>query len=455
MNTLSFIQFDIVEFYPNITEVLLKKALDYAKNHINIAPGEIKIILQTKKAFLFADGKPWVKKGNKSFDVTMGSWDGAEVADLVGLYLLSQLSDLNLIIGLYRDDGLAVCNLSPRQAELLKKKLCRIFKENGLNITAEANLKSVNFLDINLNLETGIFRPYMKPNDTPTYVHKNSNHPEGILKNIPLSVNKRLSSISSNEQVFDLARPPYQEALQKSGYDFNLKFEPQTRTDKKKPSRQRKITWFNPPFSKNIQTNIGEKFLKLVDRNFTPNHPLRKIINRNTVKISYRCMPNMKQKISNHNFKVQKEEEERQTHYGCNCTGEMGPCPLGGNCLVNSVVYKAEVNDNTNTYTGLTCNTFKERFYGHRHSFRNRDSNKSTTLSSHIWNLKDKNENFEVKWSIIDRASAFNPVTRKCRLCLKEKYYIIFQPEGASLNERSELYSTCRHRRKQLLTNLE
>ena len=135
----------------------------------------------------------------------------------------------------------------------------------------------------------------------------------------------------------------------------------------------------------------------------------------------------------------------------------MGPCPLGGNCLVDSVVYKTEVkdNNNTNTYTGLTCNTFKDRFYGHRHSFRYRDSKQSTTLSSHIWKLKDKNENFEVKWSIIDRASEFNPVTRKCRLCLKEKYYIIFQPEGASLNQRSELYSTCRHRTKQLLANLE
>ena len=168
-DTLTFLLFDIVEYYPNITEELLKKALNYAKNHVDITQEEIKIILQTKKALLFSDGKPWVKKGHKNFDVTMGSWDGAEVADLVGLYLLSQLTNLNLRIGLYRDDGLAVCNLSPRQTELTKKKLCRIFQENGLNITAEANLKSVNFLDINLNLETGIYRPYMKPNETPTY----------------------------------------------------------------------------------------------------------------------------------------------------------------------------------------------------------------------------------------------------------------------------------------------
>ena len=101
-------------------------------------------------------------------------------------------------------------------AELTKKKLCAIFKDNGLNITAEANRKDVNFLDINLNLDTGIYRPYMKPNDSPLYVNKNSNHPRGILENIPHSVNRRLSMISSNKEVFDLASPPYQDALRKS-----------------------------------------------------------------------------------------------------------------------------------------------------------------------------------------------------------------------------------------------
>ena len=348
-----------------------------------------------------------------------------------------------------------MCNLSPRNAELTKKKLCRIFKENGLNITAEANLKSANFLDINLNLETGIYRPYMKPNETPTYVHMESNHPGGILKNIPYSVNKRLSSISSNEQVFNLASPPYQEALKKSGYDFDLKFETPVANENRKHNRQRKITWFNPPFSRNVRTNIGEQFLKMIDKNFPKNHPLNKVINRNTVKISYRCMPNMKQKIAKHNVKVQKGETDTQTHYGCNCSGVMGPCPLEGNCLVPSVVYRAEVTDDSNstTYTGLTCNTFKQRFYGHRHSFNNRNSEHSSTLSSHIWRLKDNNDNYDIKWNIVGRASEFNPVTKKCRLCIKEKYHIIFQPEGAALNERSELYSTCRHRKKLLLAN--
>ena len=150
-------------------------------------------------------------------------------------------------------------------------------------------------------------------------------------------------------------------------------------------------------------------------------------------------MPNFKQKISNHNLKVHKKTETMQPEEGCNCSGIMG-------CLVNSVIYK-DNNQNVQTYTGLTGETFKNRFYNHRQSFNKRELEHSTTLSTHIWELKDRNKPYEVNWSIKGRAKKFNPTTKKCRLCIKEKYHIIFQPEDASLNERSKLFSTCRHRR--------
>ena len=89
-------------------------------------------------------------------------------------------------------------------------------------------------------------------------------------------------------------------------------------------------------------------------------------------------MGNMKQKISRHNSKIQQSEEERSSDFGCNFTAAIGLCPLGGNCLVNSVVYGAEVvsdNSNKQTYTGLTRTTFKKCFYGHRHSFRIENKN--------------------------------------------------------------------------------
>ena len=236
-NRLSFIEFDIIEFYPSISEDVLKKSLEWAKTIVDISEEEINIILQTKIAPLFFNNQCWIKKGSKAFDVSMGSWDGAEVSDIVGLYLLSQLQDVGFDLGLYRDDGLGVTSLTPRLAEKEKQKVCKIFQENGFDIKVNVNVKNVNFLDINLDLSTFTYRPYMKDNETPIYVHSNSNHPQGVLQNIPKSVNLRLSKISSNKNVFDSAKGPYQEALNKSGYDFTLEYDPPVAVNENKKKK--------------------------------------------------------------------------------------------------------------------------------------------------------------------------------------------------------------------------
>ena len=136
-----------------------------------------------------------------------------------------------------------------------------------------------------------------------------------------------------------------------------------------------------------VKNKIGEKFLKLVDKCFPKEHPLSKIINRNTIKISYKCMPSMKQEISRHNQQVQKGRVPTNPTEGCNCRAGRA-CPMSGNCLAKEVIYISEVvedNGTTSTYTGLTGNTFKERFNGHCSTFRNRKEEHSTTLSAHIW----------------------------------------------------------------------
>ena len=78
----------------------------------------------------------------------MGSYDGAETCELVGSFLLYQLQDLNINVGLYRDDGLAITNATPRDTENIKKEICRIFNNNGLRITIEAHKKIINFQDV-------------------------------------------------------------------------------------------------------------------------------------------------------------------------------------------------------------------------------------------------------------------------------------------------------------------
>ena len=188
----------------------------------------------------------------------------------------------------------------------------------------------------------------MKPNSTPIYVNRKSNHPRSVLENIPKSVNLRLIKISSSKEIFDSACPPYQEALNKSGYNYKLTFNPNLPSARNEPNRKRNITYFNPPFSCSVKTNIGGKFLRLIDSLFPEGHTLKQIINRNTVKISYRCMPNLKKKISNHNFRILKSEEQSQEKRGCNCTRAIGDCPMDGNCLVDSLIYRAEVTDENN-----------------------------------------------------------------------------------------------------------
>jgi hypothetical protein len=100
----------------------------------------------------------------------------------------------------------------------------------------------VNFLDITLDLNTGLFKPYMKDNDAPLYVNNRSNHPPLVLKNIPLGVNRRLSKISANKEVFEQAILPYQEALRKSGYTHVLEYEAATQLPTKKKNRRRTVT---------------------------------------------------------------------------------------------------------------------------------------------------------------------------------------------------------------------
>ena len=136
----------------------------------------------------------------------MGAFDGAEVCELVGIFLLSQLTSTyeKKDIGLYRDDGLAVFeNTSGPQAEKIKKRIQKVFKDNGLDITITCNMKIVDYLDVTMNLNDGSYRPYRKPNDETVYIHAKSNHPPNIVKQLPISIEERLRTLSSSKEIFE------------------------------------------------------------------------------------------------------------------------------------------------------------------------------------------------------------------------------------------------------------
>ena len=93
-------------------------------------------------------------------------------------------------------------------------------------------------------------------------------------------------------------------------------------------NRQRNVIWFNPPFSKNVKTNIACSFLHLVDTHFPAGHKLHKIFNRNTVKVSYSCMNNVRSIITNHNTRIIRKSQTQVTSAdNCNCRNKEA-CPL-------------------------------------------------------------------------------------------------------------------------------
>jgi hypothetical protein len=111
--------------YPSITESLLDKVISWAKTLTIITEEQVSIIKHARKSLLFYGEKTWAKKNNASlFDVTMGSCDGAEIWELVGLFILKEISDKCGIenMGLYRDDGLMLLHgKSGRLADKARK----------------------------------------------------------------------------------------------------------------------------------------------------------------------------------------------------------------------------------------------------------------------------------------------------------------------------------------------
>jgi hypothetical protein len=202
-------------------------------------------------------------------------------------------------------------------------------------------------------------------------------------------------------------------------------------------------------------TNIGKVFLRTIKKVFTKKHRLYKIFNRNNIKLSYSCMPNLKQTISNHNRKLLTKSNPTATSRKCNCRDKT-QCPLRGNCLASNLVYQAVVktsypNKPEETYIGLTENAFKTRYNNHLCSFRHSTKRTATELSNYIWKLKDQGIDYNIQWNVVGHAKAYNPSSKRCNLCLLEKLLIITKPSMSSLNKRTELISTCRHASKYIL----
>ena len=110
-------------------------------------------------------------------------------------------------------------------------------------------------------------------------------------------------------------------------------------------------------------------------------------------------------------------------------------CPLQGNCLQKGVVYQATVTQ-TNTmrediYIGITRNEFKTRYNQHTSGFRLSHKSSATSLSEHIWKLKENNTDNTVTWKILKKAQPYTPTMQRRRHILKNKRRLFNLPTQA------------------------
>ena len=169
-SSLKFLKFDILAFNPSFSQELFDKVICWSKQFYDFTKQQLDVINNSRKSFLFLNDQTWTKKNKENFDVTMGAYDGAEVAELTGLYILEKMKKIikPTNIGLYRDDGLAVVQGSGPEIERMRKKIFVLFKEIKLKVSIEANITSTEFqsapnpASVNMSTQTSI----ADPNDT-------------------------------------------------------------------------------------------------------------------------------------------------------------------------------------------------------------------------------------------------------------------------------------------------
>ena len=208
------------------------------------------------------------------FEFTIGSFDGDEICELGGLYLLNWSSTVIIKsgFGLYRGDGLAsIINANGPKLDKIRKGITALFKEVRLLITFE---KKFIERDFTFNYEIEKYFPFGKANNTPLYINTFSNHPPTIIKQLPKMISKRNLNLSCSNKELDKVKCVYETALKDSEHFSSISFNIRN-TQNVRRNRN------NPVYNQNLKMNIGNLFMKLVNKNFLNNNINQKIFNWN------------------------------------------------------------------------------------------------------------------------------------------------------------------------------
>ena len=182
------------------------------------------------------------------------------------------------------------------------------------------------------------------------------------------------------------------------------------------------------------------------------------LFNRNNVKVSYSSLPNFSSIINSHNKKILRQREMALPKPQCNCRVKES-CPLNSDCLQSSVVYSCKITSNNTTEDSphywpyrKHIYTFKDRLYKRINSFKCETKKNSTKPSNYLWDKKKDKQEISFRWYIKEKAKSYSPVPKRCKLCLSEKYHILFS-EKKLLNKQNEIILKYRPVNKQKLGN--
>ena len=93
--------------------------------------------------------------------------------------------------------------------------------------------------------------------------------------------------------------------------------------------------------------------------------------------------------------------------------------------IIDNNQYSLQSNyNNRQFYKGSTSTTFKNRYNNHKASFNNKLKRHNTELSNYIWELKETNTNYNLRWEILCKTKTKPKNNKTCHLCSLEKYEI-------------------------------
>ena len=151
-----------------------------------------------------------------------------------------------------------------------KKEVIKIFISFELSIAVTTNIISANLIQQQtlINLIENRMMNFFIPTKIPTTLTPNT------VRQIQLLVSSRVSSISSNQSIFNSSIRIHKEAPTKNGFNDDIIYtsEIESINSERNKTRNIKIIWFNPLYSYNVETSIGKTFLKLVKKHFPRNY---------------------------------------------------------------------------------------------------------------------------------------------------------------------------------------